>query len=92
MLRLVQNHCVPLLTYGMEVAYLPSSERSKIRAAYNSLFRKIFGYRRYESVTELQLSLGCPTWEMLIEELKVAFYERLALSDAYSPVHILSLI
>ena len=92
MLQLVQSHCVPLLTYGMEVAYLRRNERSKIRAAYNSLFRKIFGYRWFESVTDLQLSLGCPTWELLIEQMKVSFYERLALSKADSPVHILSLI
>ena len=93
MLRLVQSHCVPLLTYGMEVAYLPDRcERSKIRAAYNSLFRKIFGYRWYESVTELQLSLASPTWELLIEKLKVSFFDRVALCTADSPVHILSLI
>ena len=93
MLRLVQSHCVPLLTYGMEVAYLSDrSERSKVRAAYNSLFRKIFGYRTYESVTDLQLSLASPTWELLVERMKVSFYERLAMCTADSPVHILSLI
>ena len=79
MLRLVQSHCVPILTYGMEVAYLSDrNECSKIRAAYNSIFRKIFHYRKYQSVTELQLSLACPTWELLIDKLKSSFYERLA--------------
>ena len=67
MLRLVETHCVPLLTYGVEIAHFSDSrERSKIRAAYNSLFRKIFGYRTYESVTNLQLSLARPTWELRV--------------------------
>ena len=66
MLRLVEAHCVPILTYGIEVAqHNDQSERSKLRAAYNSVFRRIFGYRNYESVTQLQLSLARPTWKML---------------------------
>ena len=93
MLRLVESHCVPILTYGIETCtFSDSRERSKIRAAYNSLFRRIFGYRNFESVTELQLSLARPTWELLTEKLKVDFYHRLSLSAANSPVHVLSLL
>ena len=93
MLRLVQTHCVPILTYGMEVVHLTDgNEKSKIRAAYNSLFRKIFGYRLFESVTELQLSLAAPTWELQIENQKLSFHERLAICDASSLVHIFSLL
>ena len=88
MLRLVEMHCVPLLTYGMEIVnFSDCKEKSKIRAAYNSLFRKIFGYRVFESVTELQLTLARPTWEMLIEDMKVGFFDRLSLCSADSPVH-----
>ena len=93
MLRLVESHCVPMLTYGMEIAHFSDyRERSKIRAAYNSLYRKMYGYRTTESVTELQLSLARPTWEMLIEKMKVGFYQRLASCSASSPVHIFSVI
>ena len=78
MLRLIESHCIPILTYGMEVVtFADYNERSKIRAAYNSVFRRIFGYRNFESVTELQLHLARPTWEMLVEERVVAFYSRL---------------
>ena len=93
MLRLVESHCVPILTYGMEVAnFSDHKEKSRIRAAYNSLFRKIFGYRRFESVTDLQLSLGRPTWEMLLEQRKNGFYRRLSLCGADSPVHIFAVV
>ena len=89
MLQLVEIHCVPILTYGMEIVrFSDSREKSKIRAAYNSLFRKIFYYRKFESVTELQLSLARPTWEMLVEKLKIGFFNRLATCKADSPVHI----
>ena len=67
MLQLVVSHCVPILTYGMEIVHFSDTrERSKIRKAYNSLFRRIFGYRVFESVTDLQLSLAHPTWELLL--------------------------
>ena len=89
MLRLVETHCVPILTYGIEFAdFFDNSERSKIRAAYNSVFRKIFGYRNFESVTQLQLSLARPTWEMLCQICIDSFYLRLSQSSAESPVHL----
>ena len=93
MLRLVESHCIPILTYGMElVSFSDSREKSKIFAAYNSVFQKIFVYRTRESVTDLQLTLARPTWEMLIEQMKIGFYDRLASCDAGSPVHIFSIV
>ena len=93
MLSLVETHCVPILTYGIEIAdFLDAGQRSKVRAAYNSLFRKIFGYRTFESVTNLQLSLARPTWEMLCHTRKVSFHNRLAQCPAESPVHDFSVL
>ena len=93
MLSLVESHCVPILTYGIEIAdFFDYRQRSKIRAAYNSLFRKIFGYRNFESVTDLQLSLARPTWEMLSESRIVSFYHRLSQCSAESPVHLFSIL
>ena len=92
MLRLVETHCLPILTYGIEVAVFDTGQKSKIRAAYNSLFRKIFGYRNFESVTDLQLNLARPTWEMLCESRTQSFFHRISLSPADSPVHVFSLL
>ena len=93
MLSLVETHCVPILTYGIEIAhFFDSRQKSKIRAAYNSLFRKIFGYRNFESVTDLQLSLARPTWELLCHSQKDSFYHRLSQCSADSPVHLFSLL
>ena len=56
MLRLVETHCTPILTYELADS-VDYREKSKVRAAY-SVFRKNFGYRNFESVTDLQLSLA----------------------------------
>ena len=59
MLRLVETHCVPLLTNAIEVIHVVNQdERRQLRIAYNSLFRKIFDYRWNESVTAVQKFLG----------------------------------
>ena len=93
MLSLVETHCVPILTYGVEVVdFFDNRQRSKIRAAYNSLFRKIFGYKNFESVTDLQLSLARPTWEMLCQICIDSFYQRLSQSSAESPVHLFAVL
>ena len=74
MLRLLETHCVPILTYGIEVLHVRDpDERRQLRVAYNSVFRKIFGYTRRESVTELQHALNRPTWEELTERRKLKF-------------------
>ena len=43
-----------------------------------------------ESVTQLQLALARPTWEMLIEDRTIAFHDRLNSYNAESPVHVIS--
>ena len=77
MLRLVETHCVPLLTYAIEVIHVANQDdRRQLRVAYNSLFRKIFDYRRNESVTALQKFLGRPTWEELVDKRHTNFIDR----------------
>ena len=78
MLHLIETHCVPLLTYGIEILHIKNrDERRQLRVAYNSVFRKIFGYRWSESVTALQGFLGRPTWEQLTEKRQSSFYSRI---------------
>ena len=82
MLQLVESYCVPVLTYGIEVIRVCNrDERRQLRVAYNSVFRKIFGYRWSESVTALQSFLGRPTWEQLVEKRRNGFVNRLRKLD-----------
>ena len=67
MLELLESHCLSILAYGIEVIHVADAdERRRLRVAYNSLFRKVFDYRDWESVTELQHALMRPTWEELL--------------------------
>ena len=85
MLQLAESHCIPLLTYAIEIVHVSDrDERRQLRVAYNSVFRKIFGYRRCQSVSELQKFLGKPTWEELVETRKNKFLQRLSENTANS--------
>ena len=76
----VESHCVSLLTYAIEIVHVADrDERRQLRVAYNSLFRKIFGYRRTQSVTALQHFVGRLTWEELVLKRVENFRHRLTL-------------
>ena len=76
-LRLMETHCIPILTYACEILSISNrDERRQMRVAYNSLFRRIFQYRWSESVTALQHFLGHPTWEELVDRRRNGFLNR----------------
>ena len=77
LLRLVESHCVPILSYAIEMTDVANrDEKRSLRVAYNSVFRKLFGYRYHECVSSLQRSLQRPTWEELVETRRKGFYQR----------------
>ena len=78
MLRLLETHCVSLLTYAIEVVHvIDKNVWRRMRVAYNSIFRKLFNYTYRQSVTDLQHALGRPTWEELVDSRQQTFYERI---------------
>ena len=91
MLRLLEAHCLPILTYAIEVVHVKDRDyRRKLRVAYNSVYRKMFGYSYRESVTELQHCLNRPTWEELLDKRKAAFLQKFLKLPACSLVGALS--
>ena len=79
MLQLLESQCVSILTYAVEVIVVADrDERRRLRVAYNSIFRRVFGYRNWESVTDLQHALKRPTWEDLIEKRTAKFMTSVA--------------
>ena len=82
MLQLLEAHCLSILTYAIEVIHVVDrDERRRLRVAYNSLYRKVFEYKTWESVTELQHALHRPTWEELVNERRNKFRERISQCD-----------
>ena len=87
MLQLLETHCLSILTYAIEVIHVANrDERRRLRVAYNSLFRRTFNYRPWESVTDLQHALGRPTWEELVEQRRDKFIARLADNDFFCSI------
>ena len=87
LLRLIEAHCVPILTYAIEVTHLSNrDELRSMRVAYNAIFRKIFGYRHFESVTNLQHALRRKTWEELVESRCAGFLVRARACESNSLV------
>ena len=79
MLQLMESHCLSILTYAIDVIRVANSdERRRLRVAYNSLFRKVFDYRDWESVTELQHALNRPTWEELVDRRNAKFLQSVS--------------
>ena len=79
MLNLLESHCVPILSYAIEVLHVSNlDDRRKLRVAYNSIFRKLFNYRYSESVRELQAQLRRPNWEQLVERRHLTFRQGLS--------------
>ena len=60
LLRLLEAHCLPVLTYGIEIIHVKNRW-------------KICGYRYHESVTDLQHNLGRDTWEELVQKRTESF-------------------
>ena len=88
MLQLLESHCVPLITYAIEVSHIADRrELSKLRAAYNSIFRKLFDYRNWQSVRELQKFLSRPNWEELVQKRTNTFMCKLSQLPQDSLVH-----
>ena len=88
MLRLVETHCVPILSYAIEVVHvIDRDEFRQLRVAYNSLFRKIFHYRTFESVSALQHFLNRPTWEERLEKRRSSFLNRIRNANHPSLAH-----
>ena len=77
MLRLLEAHCLPILSYAVEVIHVSDrDDRRQMRVAYNAIYRKLFGYSYRESVTLLQHTLGRCTWEEFVEKRKNGFARR----------------
>ena len=76
-LRLLEAHCLPILTYAIEVIYVSNrDDRRQLRVAYNAMYRKVFGFRYWESVTALQHNLQRDTWEEMLEKRMNSFTHK----------------
>ena len=52
-LQLLESHCLPILLYACESLNLSKSRLRELNSWWNSVYRKIFNYHKWESVKDL---------------------------------------
>ena len=57
-LKLVEAHCLPILLYAIESLNLSRVDLAEINSWWNSVYRKIFNFNKWESVKQLICLLG----------------------------------
>ena len=57
-LYLLEANCLPILTYAKPALDLKDSQIRELNVAWNSIYRKIFDFHVWESVTEFIEGLG----------------------------------
>lgn len=83
-LDLLEKHCLPILMYAIESITLSKVQLKELNSWLNSVYRRIFGYNKWESVKELILMLGRLDLFHMVNMRQVMFIKRLSNSDNYS--------
>ena len=68
-------------TYGLNVLFLPQYQMFKPNACCNSMYRRIFGFCNWASVTEVQVLCERLDLIHLIDKSKLDFFSKLCMSD-----------
>lgn len=76
-MKLLYTNCVPILSYGCQVKYFSSREMSQCHCALNNAIRKIFSFRRQESIRELRELFGHRDLYSIFYEAQQRFYKSL---------------
>ena len=66
-LSLVKAYCLPVLTYCIDALNLPVVKIKDLGVCWNDCFRKLFGYKRFESVKEMQYFCGELSFDLIYE-------------------------
>jgi len=69
-LSLVKSFCVPLLTYCIGAVDVSGQQVKDLAVCWNDSFRRIFGYKRHESVKVLQFYCGELPFDLMYELIK----------------------
>ena len=80
-LFLCKTHCLYVITYAVESLNLLSSQYKEINSWWNSVYRKIFNYNKWDSVSELIFYLERLDYKFLCNIKKCNFLKRLVKSS-----------
>ena len=76
-LHLFESFTLPLMTYGLDAVSLTQPQLAKLNACWNNIYRRIFGYRRWESVKQVQFYCERLDFLRIIDKYRFKFYNKL---------------
>ena len=77
LMQLLFSNCIPRLTYGAAVKDLNASEKNQLNVAMNNAIRRIFGFRRWQSIRQLRECYGFKSIEFMFARAKSKFLNSL---------------
>ena len=77
LIHLLYSNCVPKLTYGAAAKDLSSSEKQQLNVAVNNVVRRIFGFRRWESIRQIRDFYNFEPIEVIFAKAKRRFENTL---------------
>ena len=76
-LTLQESYCLPILTYAAVAVKYTARQEQELNAAWNSVYRRIFGFNKWESVKAFVKGLGRLDLHHVFMLRRVNFYLRL---------------
>ena len=73
LLSLLYTNCVPILTYACAVKEYSSSDMSDCNVAMNNAFRKIFGFKHWQSIRYLRELFGFESLYVIFQKAQDKF-------------------
>ena len=80
-LFLCETYCFPVITYAVESLNLLSSQYKEINSWWNSVYRKMFNYNKWDCVSEIIFYLERLDYKSLCNIKKCNFLKRLVTSS-----------
>jgi hypothetical protein len=76
-LSLVESYCLPLLMYAGGVLHFSQQQMHELNVCWNNVFRTIFFFNKWESVTSFISGLGRLNFVYLIKLARVKYFFHL---------------
>jgi len=80
-LSLFESFPLPVLMYGLDALFLGPAQIRKLNVCWNSIYRRIFNFHRWESVKVPQLMCERLDLMHILDKINLKFYNRLYRCD-----------
>ena len=74
-LHLLESYCLPILSYALESIILDKSQLRQLNSWWNSVYRTVFNYNKWDSVKELIYYLGRIDLLHIVQMRRLLFFK-----------------